>query len=159
MKFAGLLLFALTLTVSAAAQTASVDEAAEAKIAQEINALREKQGLKPLKIDLRLRQIARAHSELLAKHKELRDQFPEEGTLQDRVASAGMKKVDSGAENSGQNVDVAKVNQMFLDSPGHKANLLNPKFNVMGVGVVKDAQTNWVTQVFIENRGDVQEVK
>jgi len=154
-----ILFVALAFSSLAVAQTASVDEASEAKIAQEINEIRKKEGLKPLKVDARLRQIARGHSELLAKHKELKDQFPEEAALKDRIMSSTMKKVDSGAENSGQNVKLEGVNQMFLDSPTHRANLLNPKFNTMGIGVVKDAETHWVTQVFVETRGDIEEVK
>lgn len=137
----------------------SADEAAEAKIAQEINDIRAKQGLKPLKVDVRLRLAARNHSTLMAKHKEMKDQFPEEASLQDRIASSGMKNVDSGAENSGQNRELDKVNQMFLDSPTHKANIMNPKFNAMGIAVVKDNETNWVTQIFVTTRSSVQEVK
>jgi uncharacterized protein YkwD len=155
----GLLSLALLLSCIAVGQTANFDQAAEAKIAQEINDLRKKEGLKPLKVDVRLRETARAHSGLLAKHKELKDQFAEEASLKDRVESAGMKKIFSGAENSGQNVDLSKVNQMFLDSPTHRANLMNPKFNALGVGIVKDSETNWVTEVFIETRGDIEEPK
>lgn len=153
------LFFAVVFTSFGVAQTANLDDAAEARIAAEINELRKKEGLTPLKVDGRLRKVARDHSFLLAKHKELKDQFPEEAGLKDRVTGTGMKKVDSGAENSGQNINLDAVNKMFLDSPTHRANLLNPKFNAVGVGVVKDAETHWVTQVFVETRGEVEELK
>lgn len=157
--FALAVLFAFAFCSLGVAQTANIDTAAETKIAQEINELRKKEGLKPLKIDARLRKVGRDHSFLLAKHKELKDQFPEEASLKDRITSTGMNKVDSGAENSGQNVNLDAVNKMFMDSPTHRANLLNPKFNAVGVGIVKDAETHWVTQVFVDTRGDLEEVK
>jgi uncharacterized protein YkwD len=153
------LFFTFVFSSFGVAQTANIDDAAEAKIAAEINELRKKEGLKPLKVDARLRKVGRDHSFLLAKHKELKDQFPEEASLKDRVTSTGMKKIDSGAENSGQNINLDAANKMFLDSPTHRANLLNPKFNAVGVGIVKDAETHWITQVLVETRGDVEEVK
>jgi len=41
-----------------------------------------------------------------------------------------------------------KVMDQWINSPGHEANMVNVKFNKMGVGVVKGATVGKLTQVF-----------
>ena len=43
----------------------------------------------------------------------------------------------------------AAVTQGWLDSPGHRANLLNPAFKLLGVGAAEGADGRWyAAQVF-----------
>lgn len=52
------------------------------------------------------------------------------------------------AENVGVGVDVASVHQAFLDSPAHRANVLNDRVSEMGIGIVAEEGKLWVVEVF-----------
>lgn len=51
-------------------------------------------------------------------------------------------------ENVGVGPDVATLHQAFLDSPGHRANLLDSRFTEVGIGVVTSGDRLWVVEVF-----------
>ena len=52
-------------------------------------------------------------------------------------------------ENVAMNTSIEGAMRALEASPGHRANLLNPRFTKVGVGVVKSGQYYWVTEVFI----------
>jgi len=64
--------------------------------------------------------------------------------------SAGMP---AGWKHLGQNVgngpDLEQLAKAFIASPHHLANMLNPLFTRVSVGVVKQGQLYWVTEEFI----------
>lgn len=45
--------------------------------------------------------------------------------------------------------NVARIHRGLMDSPGHRANLLEPRFRSLGVGIAADAGQIVVTQVFV----------
>ena len=107
----------------------------EAEMLQMINEERKKHGLKPLKADPVMLQIARAHSQdMFANgyfaHDDLegRDPF-------DRMKSANIH-FEAAGENLAlaQTVEIAHVN--LMNSPGHRANILNPSFGRVGIGIL-----------------------
>ena len=52
-------------------------------------------------------------------------------------------------ENVGHGPSVAAIEQAFMNSPGHRANILNPEFNWAGTGVSVAADgTVYLVQVF-----------
>jgi uncharacterized protein YkwD len=52
-------------------------------------------------------------------------------------------------ENVGYGADVANVCDAFLNSPSHRANVLDPRFTLIGVGVAVDGQgRTFVVQQF-----------
>ena len=54
-------------------------------------------------------------------------------------------------ENVGYSGDIATVHQAFLDSPGHRANILDERFNWVGTGYAEsDDGRIWVAQVFVQ---------
>jgi uncharacterized protein YkwD len=54
-------------------------------------------------------------------------------------------------ENVGYSGDIATVHQAFLDSPGHRANILDARFNWIGTGYAEGADGRiWVSQVFVQ---------
>ena len=55
-------------------------------------------------------------------------------------------------ENVGAGSSEAIVFQAFLNSPGHRANLLRPEFNRVGIGQVIANGRVWTTHVFIATR-------
>jgi len=53
-------------------------------------------------------------------------------------------------ENVGRGPDTGSIAQALINSPGHYANLIDPGFQYIGVGVVSTADTCYVSEVFME---------
>jgi uncharacterized protein YkwD len=51
-------------------------------------------------------------------------------------------------ENIAYNSSVRRVHRAFMGSPGHRANILNPRMRRVGVGIVNRGGTLWVTEIF-----------
>jgi hypothetical protein len=134
--------------LSAPAQShGTFDKEVEAKVFAELNQVRAEAGVAPLRLDPKLTDAARRHSLLLAEKQKLSHQFPGEPTLSVRLHTAGAYFTES-AENAGVNSDPDNINAMFLASPGHRANMLNPAYNSVGIGVVQSGRSYWVTEDF-----------
>lgn len=56
----------------------------------------------------------------------------------------------SVGENVGVGYGVQSLHDAFMNSPGHRANVMSGKFNRIGVGVVHDGDRIWVTVRFLE---------
>ena len=52
-------------------------------------------------------------------------------------------------ENVGYGADIFQVNNLFLGSPIHYANMVNPTFTSVGVGVTHLGARTWVTYDFL----------
>ena len=123
------------------------DAAAEAQIVDLINQARAHQGLQPLTVDDRLTKAARKHSELMVQNRTLSHQFPGEPLPQTRITNEGISS-DSNAENVVLNQTVASAHDALMHSPPHRANILDPDYNAIGVGVVRSGDSIWVTEDF-----------
>ncbi|MBB2938467.1 uncharacterized protein YkwD [Amycolatopsis bartoniae] len=107
--------------------------AAEDAVVRLSNAARARAGLRPLRSDERLRTAARAHSKDMAQRDFCAHINPDGRTPGERMSAAGYPA--PGAENVARGQDSPhKVVQAWLDSPGHRANLLNPEFTTIGAG-------------------------
>jgi hypothetical protein len=144
-----LVLLSLALLAAGVAAQGQVvsDSEAETRIFNELNRSREEVGKSALKLDPKLTQAARNHTELLVKHQSLSHQFPSEPSLTERLRAAGVFFTDA-AENVGLNSELSDVNNMFLRSPGHRANMLNAVYDAVGIGVVQSGRDFWVTEDF-----------
>lgn len=103
------------------------------------NLEREQAGLPPLKQNPLLAQAAQAHAEAMASGDFMEHDDPHAGTSAvDRIAAAGYAW-SSAAENIGGGApSPAEVVQGWMDSPGHRANILNPRYREIGVGYFFD---------------------
>jgi uncharacterized protein YkwD len=100
-----------------------------------VNKERIKHGLKPLKFDPDLVPVARAHSQdMFAKGYFAHDNLDGKDPF-DRMRAAGIH-FQSAGENLAlaQTVEIAHVN--LMNSPGHRANILNPSFGRLGIGIL-----------------------
>lgn len=52
-------------------------------------------------------------------------------------------------ENVGVGGNIEALQKAFMESPGHAANILDPRWTHMGVGVIKRGGTYWVTMEFM----------
>lgn len=110
------------------------------------NQVRAKAGVPPLKINELLRQAARSHSTDMARRGFFSHNDPDGVTPFDRMRSHGYAQ--PAAENIAKGQSRPhEVISAWLNSPGHRANLLNPGFSVIGVGLHLDSGP-WWTQNF-----------
>ncbi|TQM78876.1 uncharacterized protein YkwD [Saccharothrix saharensis] len=123
-------------TPAAATPTRTEAELAEAKVLELTNAERAANGCPALAADDRLAAAARAHSADMAANNYF-DHVSQDGrSFVDRVKAAGYPA--PGAENiaAGQRTAEAVV-KGWMDSPGHRANILNCKLKALGVGMAR----------------------
>ncbi|WP_123747363.1 CAP domain-containing protein [Saccharothrix texasensis] len=119
-----------------AAPTRTEVELAEAKVVELTNGERAANGCPALAADGRLAAAARAHSADMAAQNYF-DHVSKDGrSFVDRVKAAGYPS--PGAENiaAGQRTAEA-VLKGWMDSPGHRANILNCKLKTLGVGMAR----------------------
>ena len=72
----------------------------------------------------------------MVKHQRLSHQFDDEPPLQVRFADENLRS-DRQAENVALEMDVAGAHAILMNSPPHRANILSPKYNAVGVGVMQ----------------------
>lgn len=138
-------------TSGAGGETASADEVS-AELLRLLQEERRGQGLPPLEHDPRLDAVAMAHSVDMRDHDFVAHTSPTTGTAADRVRAAELR---SGLvlENIGRGYSAAEIHRGLLGSPGHRANLINPDVNAIGVGVTVDEADGRrafvATQVFL----------
>ncbi len=107
----------------------------------EMNAARAEHGLAPLRPSRVLARPARRHSAYLARVGELDHDGADGKPFYVRLYKAGFSRRKSVGENLGMSsgcaTDLARTMvEMWLDSPGHRANLLSRRFTVVGLAVV-----------------------
>ncbi|WP_445678079.1 CAP domain-containing protein [Psychrobacillus sp. FSL H8-0484] len=111
------------------------------------NQERAKAGLKPLQLDTKLTQSAQAKSQDMKNKNYFSHTSPTYGSPFDQMKAFGVT-YSSAAENiaMGQR-SATEVMNAWMTSPGHKANIMNPSYTHIGVGL-SDSGYYW-TQQFI----------
>jgi len=102
-----------------------------------VNQTRSAHGLVPLRVDWRLERAARAHSAEM-----LREYYFGHGAFAWRIRQYGAPGPAFGenlAWGVGGAATAATVVRMWLNSPGHRANLLRPGFRRVGVAAPEGA--------------------
>jgi uncharacterized protein YkwD len=143
---------------------ASTDE--ETRFVELVNKERAKRGLSQLRIDATLILVAREHSAEMRDKAYFNHESPTVGikTPLDRYLKAVTFRPTYACV--GENlfwatvVDIQRGHQAFMNSPTHRENILFPRFEKIGVGIVKDAKGEfWVTQMFLTNTDPVSVAK
>lgn len=99
------------------------------------NGDRAQQNLPQLKRDPMLAQAALYHAYQMADHADISHGFPGEPDLSARGASAGVR-FSLITENVAEAGEPTIIHDMWMHSEGHRANLLDPEVNVVGIAVV-----------------------
>ncbi len=126
---------------------AEFDSAAEQLVLEQLNESREQAGLAPLKSNPELVEAARQHSLAMARRHTLSHQLPDESNVQERLQATGVHFSRSG-ENVGFNDRADLIHSAFMHSPPHRANLLTPGYNAVGIGIVHQGNNFWATEDF-----------
>jgi uncharacterized protein YkwD len=121
----------------------------EERVVQLVNLERRRRGLRPVDLDDLLATAARVHSADMAKRRYLAHVSPEGGTVADRVTAAGYRWSRVGENIAWGQPDPRAVMKDWMESRGHRANIHNPEFVHLGVGIALDARSRIVwTQNF-----------
>jgi hypothetical protein len=138
--------FLLQLALSPAAIAAA--SPAEKQIFDQLNQERQKAGLPALEWNELVAEAARRHAALLAQNGELSHQFPDEPSLPERIGATSVRFTRAG-ENVARTEHIEDVHPALMNSPGHRANMLSPKYNAVGIGVVEREGKVYATQDFV----------
>lgn len=104
------------------------------------NADRAQHHLAPLRSDSILGKAAKYHAEQMAERADISHQFPGEPELAERGTAAGAR-FSLVSENVAEAPNPATIHNMWMESEGHRANLLDDEVNVVGIAVVmRDGQ-------------------
>ena len=107
----------------------------EAKMLVLVNEERTKIGLKPLVADPELVPVARAHSRDMFLRGYFSHYSPEGKDPFDRMKQSGIKYYSAG-ENLALGQTLKICHDGLMNSPGHRANILNPSYGRLGVGIL-----------------------
>jgi len=121
---------------------------AEKRILEELNHERVNNGLGPLAWNEQAATAARAHTRLLAENSNLSHQFPGEASLLERLGATGAR-FTVAAENVARTGWLEDIHPALMGSSGHRANMLSPRYNAVGIGVMENKGRIFVTQDFI----------
>jgi uncharacterized protein YkwD len=106
----------------------------EAKMLELVNRERMEKGLKPLVADTALRTVALAHSRDMFARGYFSHYTPERKDPFDRMRLAGIRFRTAG-ENLALARTVSIAHTGLMNSPGHRANILNPAYGRVGIGI------------------------
>ncbi|AXE24349.1 RNA polymerase [Streptomyces globosus] len=113
-----------------------------------VNAERAKAGCGPLKDDAQLRKAAQRHSEDMASRNFFSHTAPDGSDPGERTTAAGYRWATYG-ENIARGQSTAEsVMNSWMNSDGHRANILNCSFKDIGVGLRQGPGGPWWTQNF-----------
>lgn len=112
-----------------------VREDLEAKMLVLVNEERQRAGLKPLRFDPEMLVVARAHSKDMFARGYFSHITPEGTSPFDRMRKAKVRFLAAGENLAlGQTLNIC--HRGLMNSPGHRANILNPSFGRVGIGIV-----------------------
>jgi len=120
-----------------------------------LNDERTSRGIDALTMDPALREVARAHSEDMVDRGFFAHTNPDGDDPFERMANAGITYSTAGeniAFNTFSDPVVTAVNG-WMNSEGHRNNILNANFTLTGMGVANDGAAYYFTQVFTRPRG------
>jgi uncharacterized protein YkwD len=127
------------------------DPPAEDHMLQKLNQAREQVGLSPLRTDPLLQQAARQHSADMYQRRYFSHRTPDGKTPYDRLHDLRFHYVTAG-ENIAFAPDGDQAWTSLMNSPDHRANILNPDFRCIGIGAYKGL--NGYEEMFTQDFAD-----
>jgi len=102
------------------------------------NEIRKQHNCAKLRVSIRLNLAAQKHAEYMAKHRNMSHQPSAENTLNYRISRTGYKWSRIGENIANGQRNTQEVMKDWMDSPGHKQNILNGSYTDIGMGVAYD---------------------
>ncbi|MEV0643704.1 CAP domain-containing protein [Phytomonospora sp. NPDC050363] len=119
-----------------------------ARVAELVNDERAEAGCGALRVDAKVTSAAQAHADDMGARDYFAHDSPEGRSAGDRLDTAGYAWSGWGENIAKGSADAEQVMRGWMDSPGHRANILNCDFDHLGVGVNLDGGGPWWVQVF-----------
>ncbi len=119
----------------------------QAEVVQLTNKERKKQGLNGLQTDSELVEVAQTKAEDMANANYFSHTSPTYGSPFDMLQQFGVEYTTAAENIAAGQLSPEEVVTGWMNSPGHKKNILNKKITHIGVGYAKDG-AYW-TQMFI----------
>ncbi|MDF3066485.1 MAG: Transporter [Polyangiaceae bacterium] len=114
-----------------------------------VNKARATEQSPPLERDAALDAIAQSHAEAMRRLKRIAHDAGD-GDPRSRVQAAALDILAAG-ENVAHALDVARAHRALWASPSHRENLLEPRFDKVGIGIALDSDGSiWVCEVFAD---------
>ncbi len=108
---------------------------AEQYLFAQANAERAQRGLPQLRWDGALYRAAQTHAKEMALRQSISHQYPGEPELSDRGRAAGAR-FSVIAENVAEAPTAVRIHDAWMNSPGHRANLLDAQVDSVGISVL-----------------------
>ncbi len=119
----------------------------ERRVAELVNVERQKNGLAPLTLDPAISNVARIKSKDMSDNNYFAHQSPTYGSAADMLTQNGIRYSAWGENIAAGQKTPEEVVSAWMNSPGHKANILASHFTKIGVGYVNNGRPYW-TQMF-----------
>jgi uncharacterized protein YkwD len=143
----GTLLAVPSRAVPAEASSCTLHKASEREAVDRINGARTKRSIRTLTVSTELRAVARDWSRSMC----ARGRLEHNPKLAQQVTN--WRAI---AENVGMGPSVRSTHKAFMDSAGHRRNILDTRFRDVGVGIYRKPSgggyTYWQTQVYRQRR-------
>ncbi|SDZ04553.1 CAP domain-containing protein [Thermoactinomyces sp. DSM 45892] len=122
----------------------------ENEVVRLVNIERQKAGLQPLVADTKLSSVARTKSQDMIDLRYFDHQSPRYGSPFDMMRQFGIRYQAAGENIACGHPTPAEVMKSWMNSPGHRANILSRDFTKIGVGSAKGGSYGvYWTQQFI----------
>ena len=118
----------------------------EAEVVRLVNSYRAQYGLSPLSENWELSRVARFKSQDMCDRKYFSHTSPTYGSPFDMIKAFGLGYRTAGENIARGQTSPQEVVHAWMNSSGHRANILNSSFRYIGVGYV--ASGNYWTQMF-----------
>lgn len=119
----------------------------EQEVIRLVNEHRKKNGLSPLTYDWQLARVARYKSQDMKDNRYFSHTSPVYGSPFQMMKSFGISYRSAGENIARGQKTPAAVVDAWMNSPGHRKNILNPSYTHIGVGYVADG--SYWTQMFV----------
>ena len=139
--------FVAALVMGGSVSSGQKDKSVPKRLLDLANQERRKAGAPPLRWDADLARAAQKHAQTMADHGKISHHFSDEPELGGRLSETHAH-YNAYAENVGSSGDPEEMNDAWMHSPGHRRNMLNPDYDIIGIGVVWRGSQMYAVQDF-----------
>jgi len=149
------------LPTSQIAQSAAGPGAEQFKMLELVNLERASRDLAPLVWNETLARLAAAHARDMSRAGRISHNSSSDGATFSQRAARSDLRARAVAENVGVAPDLVTAHRGLMDSPGHRANILDGKLGAVGIGLAwsPDGRDLYVTQDFAAVLPDLNDVE
>lgn len=146
-----------TVAPVAVAQTpeilvAQINETVAQELLRLVNAERQRVNVHPLVLNDKLTAAAQRHSQDMATSRRMSHTGSDGSTMRSRIDATQYRWSTIGENVALGQPSAAAVMAAWMNSPGHRQNILNPAFTELGIGYATAAGRPYWTQVFARPR-------